>query len=152
MNSSRITEAEPRDNSLVSFPLRLARARDITRKGLSRTAIQVWSNLCEHRNAPNEAYPKVTTLATGCGISRRTVQYGLAELERHEWIGTLEGNRGGGAHRGTKYHLHPVGKACERCIAADQHRNRSRGANPAPLKIGPGGATYDTQGCKRRHC
>jgi hypothetical protein len=60
-------------------------------------------------------------------VTARTVQTAVRHLTLAGWIGTPFGDAGG-AREGVVYHLHPDGKPCLFCVAADRtvnHRGRA---------------------------
>ena len=61
-------------------------------------------------------------------VTARTVQTALKDLTLAGWIGTPFGDAGG-AREGVVYHLHPDGKPCLFCVAADRTVNQ-RGRTP----------------------
>ena len=133
-----------------------AQPRDVAGSDLSRIAAQVWQqSLCEHRNADNDAWPKVATIArTECRFSIRTAQRALAELQNKGWIRTPLGDAGG-SRKGSLYHLHPDGATCERCHRSQGLKQRgtdTRSRVPECQRVIERwrGAKTDADGCQRR--
>lgn len=130
-------ERPPMPKSSGPVPLRAPRQAfqdDVFQSDLSRNARQTWGALCEHQNRrqyTGVVWPKVDTLAKEMGVSIRTVQRGLSELKKANWIGTPCGSQGG-ASNGTQYHLHPDQKPCMFCQAAARTLDRSSSLKPAP--------------------
>ena len=106
--------------------LRRAHRRDVENSPLKRTACQLYGALCDcldHTAYTGLAWPKVDTLARRMKVTPRTVQTALKDLTFAGWIGAPFGDTGG-AREGVVYHLHPDGKPCLFCIAADRTVNQ----------------------------
>jgi len=105
---------------------RRAHRRDVEKSSLKRTACQLYGALCDcidHTAYSGLAWPKVDTLARRMKVTNRTVQMALKDLTSAGWIGTPFGDAGG-AREGVVYHLHPDGKPCLFCVAADRTLNQ----------------------------
>ena len=113
-----ITKKPP---SLESGPRR-AHRRDVENSPLKRSACQLYGALCDcldHTSYTGLAWPKVDTLARRMKVTSRTVQRALDDLMSAGWIGTPFGDAGG-PREGVTYHLHPDGKPCLFCVAAER--------------------------------
>ena len=110
---------------------RRAHRRDVENSPLKRTAGQLYGALCDcldHGAYTGLAWPKIDTLARRMKVTARTVQTAVKHLTLAGWIGTPFGDAGG-AREGVVYHLHPDGKPCLFCVAADRTVNQ-RGRSP----------------------
>ena len=111
--------------------MRRAHRRDVENSPLKRTAGQLYGALCDcldHGAYTGLAWPKIDTLARRMKVTARTVQTAVKDLTLAGWIGTPLGDAGG-AREGVVYHLHPDGKPCLFCVAADRTVNQ-RGRTP----------------------
>src|SRR4051794_16603625 len=105
---------------IMAMPVRRAQASDVDDADLSRCAVHVYRQLCEHRNANNECWPKIETQARKLHYSPRTIIRARNELLEIGWICFPEGDSGGRAEskedweksRGNavKIRLHPDGR------------------------------------------
>jgi hypothetical protein len=105
---------------------RRAHRRDVENSALKRTACQLYGALCDcldHGAYTGLAWPKIDTLARRMKVTNRTVQTALKDLNLAGWIGTPFGDAGG-TREGVVYHLHPDGKPCLFCVAADRTVNQ----------------------------
>ena len=133
---NRLRSISKKPPSSESGPRR-AHRRDVENSPLKRTACQLYGVLCDcldHTAYSGLAWPKVETLARRMKVTSRTVQRALGDLTSAGWIGTPFGDEGG-ARDGIVYHLHPDGKPCLFCVAADRTVNQ-RGKPPEPDSTG----------------
>jgi hypothetical protein len=123
---------ECRQGAMVADKFIKAQPRHIEKSDCSRTAVQVWGKLCDHRDGTNETFVSTGSLAAACRVSVRTARRAIEELRQKGWLCLPNGDSGGRPRErnvdskpAATFQVHPFGQGC-RLPSADLKQRRAR--------------------------